>query len=72
MKNEERIDGRIRALEADISRLRARLERKDQECRDYWNRLTETEALLRESDERAAEAERKLMVSGGKSFWRWW
>jgi len=72
MKNEEKIDGRIRALEADIGRLRARLERKDQECRDYWNRLTETEALLKESDERAAEAERKLMGSGGKGFWRWW
>jgi len=72
MKNEEKIDGRIRALEADIGRLRARLERKEEECRDYWNRLTETEALLKESDERAAEAERKLMGSGGKGFWRWW
>ena len=73
MKNEEMLKKQISRLEMDINRLRVRFERKEEECRDHWNRLIETEALLKESDERAAEAERRLMDSGGKkSFWGWW
>ena len=56
MTMEDGLRQEIEDLNTDIDRLRHRLKRKDDECREYWSRLQETEMLRKEKHRRESES----------------